>query len=317
MSETDLLQLLERKNVSPPRIAAAKWVESKLIQTIVIGVILLNAVILGFETSKAAMASFGGLLVIIDKICLAVFVVELLLKMFAYRTHFWRSGWNVFDFLVVAVALVPGAGVWAVLRSLRVLRILRLLTAIPSLKKVVAAFIHSIPGLSSVMALMSIFFYTMGVLATRLFGETHPAWFGSLGDSLYTLFQIMTLESWSMGICTPSNGGSSLGLRFLRAVYHSRDVYDPEPFYRYHRIHHARALPHTGNHRKLRSGTPLSFGKNRYRPEITESPDREKEQSLADSHHFRLTRNWRRIDPVRTSLGARIGIPCENFWHRI
>ena len=203
MSESDLLRLLERKNVSDRRIDAAKWVESRLVQASIIGVILLNAIILGLETSKAAMASFGTVLLVLDKICLAIFIVELVVKMFCYRSHFWRSGWNVFDFLVIAVALVPGAGVWAVLRSLRVLRVLRLLTAIPSLKKVVAAFIHSIPGLSGVMAVMAIFFYTTGVLATRLFGETHPDWFGSLGASLYTLFQIMTLESWSMGIVRP------------------------------------------------------------------------------------------------------------------
>ncbi len=203
MSESDLLRLLERKDVSSRRISTAIWIESKAVQAIVIGVILLNAVILGLETSKAAMSSIGGLLLILDKLCLVVFVAELLVKMFCYRSHFLRSGWNIFDFLVVAIALVPGAGVWAVLRSLRVLRVLRLLTAIPSLKKVVAAFIHSIPGLTGVMAVMAIFFYTMGVLATRLFGATHPEWFGSLGASLYTLFQVMTLESWSMGIVRP------------------------------------------------------------------------------------------------------------------
>jgi len=203
MSEFDLLRLLERNDVSGKRIRMAKWVESKKIQGFVIAVILLNALILGLETSKAVMESFGTVLLLLDKLCLGVFLVELVVKMFAYRAHFWRSGWNVFDFIVVAIAVVPGAGVWAVLRSLRVLRVLRLLTAIPSLKKVVAAFIHSIPGLSAVMAVMAIFFYTMGVLATRLFGDTHPEWFGTLGASLYTLFQVMTLESWSMGIVRP------------------------------------------------------------------------------------------------------------------
>lgn len=203
MSETDLIRLLEGKDASPRRISAAIWIESKRIQSLVIGVILLNALILGLETSRAAMESAGGILLALDKLCLLVFIAELAVKMFCYRSHFWRSGWNVFDFLVVAIALVPGAGVWAVLRSLRVLRVLRLLTAVPSLKKVVAAFVHSIPGLSGVMVVMAIFFYTMGVLATRLFGETHPEWFGSLGESLYTLFQVMTLESWSMGIVRP------------------------------------------------------------------------------------------------------------------
>ena len=203
MSETDLLQLLKHNDASETRIRLARWVESGRIQAIVIAVIIFNAIILGLETSRTAMDSFGGILIALDKICLGVFLVELAVKMFCYRTSFFRSGWNVFDLLVIAVALVPGAGVWAVLRSLRVLRVLRLLTAIPSLKKVVAAFIHSIPGLAGVMAVMAIFFYTTGVLATRLFGETHPDWFGSLGASLYTLFQVMTLESWSMGIVRP------------------------------------------------------------------------------------------------------------------
>ncbi len=181
----------------------AIWVESPGIQRVVIAVIVFNAIILGLETSAAAMARWGGLLIALDKLCLLVFIAELGMKLAAYRSRFWRSGWNVFDFLVVAVALAPGAGAWAVLRSLRVLRVLRLLTVIPSLRKVVAAFLHSIPGLAGVCAVMMIFFYTAGVLATKLFGASFPEWFGSLPRSLYSLFQVMTLESWSMGIVRP------------------------------------------------------------------------------------------------------------------
>ena len=203
MSDQDLLELLEKPGVSATRLRLGTWVESPPIQRFVIGVILINAVILGLETSSEIMASWAGPLVFLDRVCLGVFILELGLKLYAYRGSFWRSGWNVFDFLVVGVALIPGAGVWAVLRSLRVLRVLRLLTAVPSLKKVVAAFVHSIPGLAGVIAVMAIFFYTSGVLATKLFGPTHPEWFGSLGASLYSLFQIMTLESWSMGIVRP------------------------------------------------------------------------------------------------------------------
>ena len=123
--------------------------------------------------------------------------------MAVYRMHFWRNGWNIFDFLVVAVAFAPGTGSWSVLRALRIFRVFRLLTAVPQLKRVVAAFIHSIPGLSGVMLVMAIFFYAMGVLATNLFGDSFPDWFGTLGASLYSLFQVMTLESWSMGIVRP------------------------------------------------------------------------------------------------------------------
>jgi voltage-gated sodium channel len=203
MGEIELLQLSRTAGICPRRLAVARWVESRPVTSFVIAVILLNAAVMGMETSAAMMAKWGGALILVDKLCLAVFIAELGVKFFAYRGQFWRSGWNVFDLLVVAVALVPGAGVWSVLRSLRVLRVLRLLTVIPSLRKVVAAFLHSIPGLAGVCAVMAIFFYTAAVLATRLFGETHPDWFGSLGKSLYTLFQIMTLESWSMGIVRP------------------------------------------------------------------------------------------------------------------
>lgn len=203
MGEHDLLKLLEKTSPDSYRGRLARWVESKRIQTIVIAVILLNAVVLGLETDANIMARFGTLLLLVDKFCLVIFIIELVVKLVAYRFQFWRSGWNVFDFFVVGVALIPGGGAWSVLRSLRVLRVLRLLTVVPSLKKVISAFVHSIPGLSSVIALMAIFFYTGAVLATGLFGETHPDWFGSIGASLFTLFQIMTLESWSMGIVRP------------------------------------------------------------------------------------------------------------------
>ena len=203
MGEKELLELSRRGDVSGNRMKLARWVDSPGVQTWIVAVILLNAAILGLETSPAIMAKWGGLLVALDKACLTVFIVEIALKQFAYRGLFWRSGWNVFDVAVVAIALVPGAGAWAVLRSLRVLRVLRLLTVIPALRKVVAAFLHSIPGLAGVVAVMAIFFYTSGVLATKLFGATYPDWFGTLGRSLYTLFQVMTLESWSMGIVRP------------------------------------------------------------------------------------------------------------------
>lgn len=204
MGDQEMLARLRAQKVSATRLRVAAWVESNAIQRIVVGVILFNAVILGLETDRGLMASdWGPALKMLDKTCLAIFVIELLAKLFAYRFSFFRSGWNVFDFLVVAIALAPGAGPWAVLRSLRVLRVLRLLTVIPSLRRVVAAFFHSVPGLSGVVLIMSIFFYVAAVLATKLFGESFPDFFGSLGASLYSLFQVMTLESWSMSIVRP------------------------------------------------------------------------------------------------------------------
>ena len=203
MKEPDLQELMQSREAAPWRRKWARFIESKPVQRFIVAVIVLNAIIMGMETDADLMHRMGVWLISLDKLCLMIFVVELSIKLAAYRSLFWRNGWNIFDFLVVAVALIPGAGIWAVLRSLRVLRVLRLLTIIPSLRKVVAAFLHSIPGLSGVIMVMCIFFYTGAILATNLFGSSHPEWFGSLGQSLFSLFQIMTLESWSMGIARP------------------------------------------------------------------------------------------------------------------
>ena len=132
--------------------------ESSRIQALIIAVILINAVVLGLETFPTINAEYGGLLHWVDQLCLAVFVCELTIKLCVYRGIFWRNSWNWFDFIIVAVSLVPGSGPLSVLRTLRVFRVLRLLTAIPSLRKVVAAFLHSIPGLTGVIAIMCIFF---------------------------------------------------------------------------------------------------------------------------------------------------------------
>ncbi len=202
-TEQQLIERLAARGAAPWRLRLARWVESPRVAGFVVGIILLNAIILGLETDKALMERSGALLVALDRACLGVFLAEILCKLLAYRGLFWRSGWNQFDFAVVAVALVPGAGPWAVIRSLRVLRVLRLLTMVPSLRKVVAAFLHAIPGLGGVLAVMAVFFYTSSVLATNLFGAAFPEWFGTIGRSLYTLFQVMTLESWSMGIVRP------------------------------------------------------------------------------------------------------------------
>lgn len=185
------------------RRSLAGWIESALVQRVIVAAILVNAVVLGMETDPALMQRAGSVLHGIDALCLAIFVVEIAVKLTAYRLRFWQSGWNCFDFAVVAVALIPGAGPLAVLRAFRVFRVLRLLTVLPQLRRVVAAFLHAIPGLGGVMAVMTVFFYVAAVLTTTLFAETFPQWFGSIGKSLYSLFQIMTLESWSMGIVRP------------------------------------------------------------------------------------------------------------------
>ena len=180
-----------------------RLVESPRFTAFITGVILFNAVTLGLETWAPAMAAAGGLLVAIDRIVLAIFVFEMLAKLAVYRLSFFRSGWNIFDLTIVGIALIPAAGPLTVLRALRILRVLRLLSVVPQMRSVVTALVGALPGMGSIAAVMSLLFYVGSVLATKLFGVTFPDWFGSIGASAYSLFQIMTLESWSMGIVRP------------------------------------------------------------------------------------------------------------------
>jgi len=180
-----------------------QWLESAFIQQLILGLILINALTLGLETSTSVMASHGQWLMVLDRMLLSVFVIELVLRIYARRLAFFRDPWSLFDFTVVAIALIPASGPFAVLRALRVLRVFRVLTLVPSMRKVVGALLSAIPGLLSIAAVLLVIYYVFAVIATKLFGTAFPEWFGSLGHSLYTLFQVMTLESWSMGISRP------------------------------------------------------------------------------------------------------------------
>lgn len=178
-------------------------IESHSFQGFIVTLIVINAILLGMETSTNLMANYADAIAIIDNIILTVFVLEIIVRLYVYRLKFWRDPWSVFDFCVVFIALVPATGPFAIVRALRVLRVLRLLTMIPSMQRVVGALLSAIPGLSSIAFVLLIFYYVTAVMATHFFSAAYPEWFGNLGRSLYTLFQIMTLESWSMGISRP------------------------------------------------------------------------------------------------------------------
>jgi len=189
--------------INPLRERISSWINHSRTQAFIISLILLNAGLLGLETWPAAMELAGGFIIALDHLILTVFVVEILLRLYVHGRSFWRDPWSVFDFLVVGIALVPASGPFAVLRALRVLRVLRLLTVVPSMRRVVGALLAAIPGLGSIALMLMVLYYVFAVIATNLFAQAFPEWFGHLGRTLYTLFQIMTLESWSMGIVRP------------------------------------------------------------------------------------------------------------------
>jgi voltage-gated sodium channel len=166
---------------------------SRLIMTLIVA----NAATLALETSKTVTASFGPALAAFDTIVLSIFVVEIGLKFLVYRWRFFQSGWNIFDLGIVAIALLPASGALTVLRALRVLRVLRLISLMPQMRRVVEALLHSLPGMASIGMLLGVVFFVSAVIATKLFGAHHVGYFGTLGDSLFTLFAVMTLEGWA------------------------------------------------------------------------------------------------------------------------
>jgi voltage-gated sodium channel len=191
------------------RARLADIAESTAVQRFVTALIVVNAVTLGLETAPSVMDRYGFWLEWIDHIILWVFVAELAAKMIGRGLAFYRNGWNLFDLVVVGIALAPATGALSVLRALRILRVLRLVSVVPSLRRVVASLVGAIPGLGAISGVLLLFFYVSSVLATKLYGDLAPELFGSIGGSMFTLFQIMTLEGWADIV---------------------RDIMEPEPF---------------------------------------------------------------------------------------
>lgn len=181
-----------------------KIVELPIFQQSIVALIVLNSVLIGLETSPEYMEAFGFYIDQIDRIILFIFVLEMLLKLYAYGLGFFKSAWNLFDATVILVSVIPSVGAsFAVLRALRILRTLRLLKNIPKLKIIIESLLHAIPSIGWIMVLLVIIFYIFAVIGTNLFGADYPAYFGSLAGSLFTLFQIMTLESWASAVARP------------------------------------------------------------------------------------------------------------------
>lgn len=180
-----------------------KFVECRPFQWAILGVIFFNSILFGLQTSHRLMQDCGAVLQLLDKGCLWIFVAELLLKILAYGMRFPRDPWNVFDFLIVVVSFAPDMGMFSSLRLFRVLRVFKLVSGMRHMRIIITAILRSLPGVSWAGMLLLLVYYVYGIIGTNLFGAAFPDWFGNLGKSVYSLFQVMTLESWSMGIARP------------------------------------------------------------------------------------------------------------------
>lgn len=174
--------------------------ESPRFQRSVLGIIVLNALLMGFETSPGLLERHEGLLRSLNGIVQAIFVAEIGVRLAAHGRRplgFFRDGWNLFDFAVVALSLLPIGGAFAnVARLARILRVARLVTTLPELRLIIGTMLRSIPSLGHVLLLMALLFYVYGVLGVHLFSAVDPMHWGSLGKGVSTLFQILTLEGW-------------------------------------------------------------------------------------------------------------------------
>jgi voltage-gated sodium channel len=177
------------------KITKASWFNRFIIATII-----LAGVLAGVETDAALVERHKELLKFLDGSVLAIFVVEIILKMLTHGKQPWRyfrDGWNVFDFTIVAVCLLPiGSQFAAVLRLARAFRLLRLITALPKLQLLVGALLKSLSSMGYVGLLLGLMFYIYGVAGVYLFGKNDPEFFGALSTSLITLMRLITLDDW-------------------------------------------------------------------------------------------------------------------------
>jgi len=193
--------LMKKKILRPWQQHSRNLVRAPLFEYAIIGLILLNALILGLETNATLMANFGQWFELGQQLILAAFIIEALLKISAVAPRFklyFGDGWNLFDFSIILLSLLPSTGELAMIARLaRLLRVLRLISTLPELRLIVATLMRSIPSMGNIMLLMSIIFYIYAIAGFHLFHLHDPEHWGTLGLSLLTLFRVVTLEDWT------------------------------------------------------------------------------------------------------------------------
>ena len=181
----------------------ARIADSTRFQSFIIAVILANAIVLGLQTYEAIEHDAGDVLVTLDHVFLGVFVVEILIRLLAYGPHlrgfrdFFREGWNVFDFVVIGAAFMPGLRENAtLLRLIRLLRVVRIVSVLPDLRVLLRGMVRSLLPIATMGVVGILLLYVYGMVGWILFHEELPDQWGTIGDSMLTLFVVMTLENF-------------------------------------------------------------------------------------------------------------------------
>ena len=180
----------------------AKLVSGFSFDMFIMGVILADAIVLGLMTSDSITLYFHNILFLLDRLFMAIFIVEMFLKIYALKKKFFESGWNIFDLVIVAVSSVPAASAFIVLRTFRLFRLFKYVNRFSRLHNLVQVFIELLPTFLSFLAVLIIFSYAFAIIAVSLFGDVFAA-FSSVGAAMFTLLQALTLDGWASTIARP------------------------------------------------------------------------------------------------------------------
>jgi len=179
------------------------FVDHAYVQRFIVFVLLLNAATLGMNTSPEIMAKYGDLIDTTNTIIPIIFVIEVGTRWIARGRGFFKESWNIFDIVIISISFLPSGSAFSAIRALRILRVLHVISLVPRMRHIVAAMIRSLPQIGSILALLIVVSYISAVIVTHLYGADYPDLFGSIGLSMLTLFQLMTLEGWAAEVVRP------------------------------------------------------------------------------------------------------------------
>ena len=180
-----------------------RFLKSRYTRGVISAVIFVNAVVIGLLTVEGLHADVRTLLRAVDVGCLSFFVVEMVLKLWAYRTRFFRSPWNCVDLAVILISLLPQFGMFTTVRIFRSLRVFRVISGTKHLRLIVVAIFNSLPGIGWTAFLLMLIYYVYAILGVNLYGQDFPDLFGSMQKAFFTLFRVMTLDNWCSEIAAP------------------------------------------------------------------------------------------------------------------
>jgi voltage-gated sodium channel len=170
-------------------------------QLFIFGVILLNAVVLGLDTYESIHEEWGDTLFILNEVFLGIYIVEILIRIAAHGTRpqdYFKSGWNVFDFIVVFAVFIPGVRENAlILRIVRLLRIVRIISVLPELRVLISGMIRAVRPIGAMAAMTMVLLFVYGMIGVKIFSEELPERWGDVGTAMLTLFTVLTLEGWN------------------------------------------------------------------------------------------------------------------------